>query len=216
MPSFSAFLCRYTANLAAHLTTKIPTAEFESIEDLRRLNIPLYLYGSHHYKQFFNRVHSEDFKQINKNGQFWYNATEIPYHLQKGRAIFGTESIFDRVRQRNCSQMFRTFGQTGVVQKAFAMRKNHFLFPNISRKILEYLTLGIITEIDNKYKPSCPLREDNILPSSSLANMKGLLVVTTSLALIGVFGMFARRSLNSARKIAVLPSSYDAVVHSHT
>ena len=147
-------------------------------------------------------MHSEEFAEINKNGQFWNDTKEISYHLQKGRAVFASSRALDSVRKHNCSQMFRTFGQTGVSQNAFALRKKHPLFLNISHKILEYQSLGIITEIINRYKPSCPLvAEDNILPRSNLTNMKGLLAVTTSLALFGGFVMIADRSMKRAGKV---------------
>ena len=185
-------LSTYTANLAAHLTAKIPTTEFESIKDLSHQNIPLYIPNSPNYKRFFNIVHSDEFQRINEKNQFWKSSSEIPYHLRKGRAIFASQRAYDVIKRQNCSQTFRTFGQSGVSQKAFALRKNHPLFQNISRKILDYLANGVITEIINRYKPKCSVtKKNNILPRSNLENMKGLLAVTASMALFGGFLMIA-------------------------
>ena len=191
---------RYTANLAAHLTAKIPTTEFESIEDLSQQSIPLYIRQDKHDMHFFNMVHSDEFKKIIEFKQFWHKTPEISDHLQKGRAVFASQRSLDIIKKQNCSQTFRTFGQTGVSQKAFALRKNHPLLPNISRKILQYSSRGIITEIINRYKPQCsPTAKNSILPRSSLRNMKGLLAVTTSLVLFRGLAMIVECMLKQTR-----------------
>ena len=188
------FLNRYTANLAAHLTATVAGIEYDSMADLRHNNVPIYVRDDHHTRNRFKTLYKDIYENIRSNNWFWKNDTEIVKHLKEGYAVFAQSYVLERVKRRNCDINIRTITELGSQYQGFAMRKGHPLLANISMQIIKYLSSGRMLEILERYhKDACPLKTAaSSLSRADLAKMKGLLLSTIVLIVIGAGVVFAQ------------------------
>ena len=161
--------------------------------DLRRNGVPIYI----HKDDFFtNRIFKTRFpkiyEDIEANGWFWESKSDVFRHLEEGNAVYARSDTIEMASRLNCSLRARVVAHIASRQQGFAMRKGHPLLRNISRQIIKYQAEGKIEDIVNRYSEAeCssngPRRS---LPQANLIEMRGLLVVTAMMAVLGVSVVF--------------------------
>ena len=184
--------------MAAHLTTTVSGREYDSIEDLRRDGIPVYIPDSLFLRRSFQKCFPDVYRDIVAHSWFMRHIDDAPDLLAGGNAVYGIVFDLKILMARNCSLGLDIFHYVGSLPSGFAMRKNHPMLGQISRQIVKYLADGSIEDIVDKYagsgncslaivqqhqqhQPSAPAP-----PRGDLAKMKGLLVVAAALGGLGV------------------------------
>ena len=184
--------------MAAHLTTTVSGREYDSIEDLRRDGIPVYIPDSLFLRRSIQKCFPDVYRDIVAHSWFMRHIDDAPDLLAGGNAVYGIVFDLKILMARNCSLGLDIFHYVGTLPSGFAMRKNHPMLGQISRQIVKYLADGSIEDIIDKYSGSgkCSLvnvhqhqqHQQSIPapPRADLAKMKGLLVVVAALGGFGV------------------------------
>ena len=196
---------RYTANLAAHLTKTTMPQAYESIEELRQDDIPIFIARSHYDRQIFETRFDQVYRDIVANDWFYSDHSDILSHLKKGEAVYAMTDDLEQIERENCDLGMRRLDYTMSSRLAgFVMRKDHPFLASISRQIIKYLADGRILNITEKYaEAKCPHKKEwSLLPRADLPQMTGLLVVTAVMAVVGV-GVALLQSLLEWIKIFV-------------
>ena len=193
--------------MAAHLTTTVNGREYDSLEDLRRDGIPVYISDSHYPRRSIQKCFPDVYRDIEANSWFMRHIDDAPDLLAGGNAVYGFVFDLKRLVAGNCSLFAGVdiFHYVGTLPSGFAMRKDHHMLGQISRQIVKYLADGSIEDIIDKYSGSgnCSLTNSQHQPSTpprgDLAKMKGLLVVAAALGGFGVT-VAAMEALVAARR----------------
>ena len=180
--------CSYTANLAAHLTATFSAQRYDSPEALHRAGKPLYIKDDYFSRRIFATRFPAVYEDIVALHRFWRDDVEILTHLELGHAIYAKVDAIERAKAQNCSLNVKMLNHFGTRRTGFAMRRDHPWLDRISGKIVEYLADGHIMDIFENYTQAqkCAKPAGSKVPRADLAQMRGLLVVTGIMAVVGV------------------------------
>ena len=141
---------RYTANLAAHLTVTLRGRDYDSLEDLRREGIPVYIADSLFHRRMIQKTFPIIYQDIVAHSWFWRHRDEILGLLERGNAVYGFVFELQRIISHNCSLGVEIFHYVGTEHSGFAMTKDHPMLGSISRQMIRYLAEGRIEDIIDK------------------------------------------------------------------
>ena len=166
------------------MTAKNHMTEIASVDDLMGHNISVYAEDSMIKIDIFKHRYPEIYNDIFSNDLVWRNESDMLNIINERQAVFGLQSEIENVKRANCNLQLRTIDILGTFSAGLAVRKNLTLLPNISLSILEHLMDGVIVNITEKHtRKKCPTRGGmSNPPRADLEKMKGLLIITASLA----------------------------------
>ena len=118
------FCHRYTANLAAHLTTTVSGHKYESVKDLRRDGIPVYIHDSLFIRRTIQKSFPDVYRDIVAHSWFMCDVLDDgPDLLAGGNAVYGYVFDLKILMAQNCSLGMEIFDYVGTQPSGFAMRK---------------------------------------------------------------------------------------------
>ena len=166
----------------------------------------------------FRYEHLENYdRKIYDNIMEWGTAWDLNenFTLPKDHAVVDDYLLLHSIMSRNCSADYRLLaGRLNFEEVAFAMKKNHDLFPNITRKMTKYGRDGDLTKWRSNEKWSCDATPKNTAQPKviDVAQMKGLFTIlyaAAGVALIESFMGWIFRKWRKDGKVFVAEKEFD-------
>ena len=149
----------------------------------------------------------------------WGTIWEVKgFKLPDNEAVVDDYLLLRSIMAKNCHIDYRLLeGKLNFEEVAFAMRRNHELLANITRKITEYGRDGDLTKWEADERFTCDEAPKSSDPPHTIdaKKMKGLYTVVASAAALGLLqsvGAWIARNWRKKGKVEAMEKDFDAEI----